>query len=406
MTMMVAQLTRKAFARLNGVADDDRGAVFWYGAIIIFIALALIGGIWDTSNFINYKISAQNSADAAALEFSAWQARGMNAVQEANNDIYEIDTMISATMIATSIALGLYNTVMAGLFIGIITIPAGKAMLNFRDGTLATIFKVIFGVLRGLRIVTVNAMNVVRVFYIYGANIIGYLGAQRVAKLNGASPIVGQEITGKIQQHFTKRNGQEQQDEDREDNNISKFRSPFGKAITNMMKDFRAIGIPVDGNPLKLPVAKAKKEDQPAPLQAKKDLAYKIAIGHMRVMWPRVKSSLGDWVYWQDTCYESTLQKADERYPTWLWFTRCEPPSPTKGHLLLWKKDLQKSMPPGAFAYALCQIRGGNVVRYSGSSKVRPSGYGAAIEPMLVSLSDTKWKDGIKKALSGLLFMH
>ena len=85
----------KRFRRLG---SDERGVVFVYGAVIIFIALTIFGMTFDSMRYIEKKIISQNAADAAALEMAAWQARGLNVVQEINSDIYQIDTVIWETM--------------------------------------------------------------------------------------------------------------------------------------------------------------------------------------------------------------------------------------------------------------------------------------------------------------------
>ena len=68
---------------------SDRGSVGVVVALFIFFAMGLMTMTWNTAQLSKAKMRLQNAADAAALAHAVWQARGMNAVQNLNDEMYE-----------------------------------------------------------------------------------------------------------------------------------------------------------------------------------------------------------------------------------------------------------------------------------------------------------------------------
>ena len=219
----------KRFRRLG---SDERGVVFVYGAVIIFIALTIFGMTFDSMRYIEKKIISQNAADAAALEMAAWQARGLNVVQEINSDIYQIDTVIWETMniMYTVAEIVVDAEIAAGLSLNIpllVKIDRARNNIDKVCGPVLTTFKMV-------RKITVNMLTGLREVYVYGSNAAGFLGAIEAATANGASPVLTSSLISKLPAGFSK---------------------PAGKLT--------AIGVPLKlSNPFKLPVE--KKQDKGA----------------------------------------------------------------------------------------------------------------------------------------------
>ena len=68
---------------------SERGSVGVVMALVIFVVLGMLTMTWNTAELSKAKMRLQNAADAAALTHAVWQARGMNAVQNINDEMYE-----------------------------------------------------------------------------------------------------------------------------------------------------------------------------------------------------------------------------------------------------------------------------------------------------------------------------
>lgn len=357
--------------RLLRLGSDDRGAIFWFGAIILFISLSIFSMTYDTSKFIEKKMVAQNAADAAALEMVVWQARALNVVQEINTDIYEIDTIVATSINAMSVALALLDLTIAGTVVSF-NWGTTASLVNFRNGAFSTICKVVLTTFKALRYVTVNALKGIRYALVYGTNAVAYLGAIEAAKINGASPIYGKFVADKL------------------------------KFANGLPSKLAAIGIPLSKtNPLLLPVK--KKNDKSGSLNTNKGWT-KTAAGHLKLFLPKVRSCFkGKWFPWNDEFFESERKTP---YPAWLWVAQAEPEGWLMSDMFLWRKS-KISRPPTTFAYAIGQPRGGNIVCYASNSGSRKLGNGAGIEGSLIPVSELKnWNKKFTAFLENLMFMH
>lgn len=367
----------KRFRRLG---SDERGVVFVYGAVIIFIALTIFGMTFDSMRYIEKKIISQNAADAAALEMAAWQARGLNVVQEINSDIYQIDTVIWETMniMYTVAEIVVDAEIAAGLSLNIpllVKIDRARNNIDKVCGPVLTTFKMV-------RKITVNMLTGLREVYVYGSNAAGFLGAIEAATANGASPVLTSTLVSKLPAGFSK---------------------PAGKLT--------AIGVPLKlSNPFKLPVE--KKQDKGAviggsSLNSKDNVfwAYKV----FRIKWLGSKSRnalKGDWAKWKDSYYQSDSisSEAPYPYPAWVWVACAEVKPALLMETFFWGVKVGKT--PVPYSYAIGQPIGGNVMRFTNQANRKP-GLGAGIEPALVPVSELKnWNSTLTSLLEEFLFMH
>ena len=68
---------------------SERGSVGVVVALVMFVALGMLTMAWNTAQVSKAKMRLQNAADSAALAHAIWQARGMNTVQNINDEMYE-----------------------------------------------------------------------------------------------------------------------------------------------------------------------------------------------------------------------------------------------------------------------------------------------------------------------------
>ncbi len=368
---------RRRFRRLG---SDERGAVFVYGAVIIFIALTFFGMTFDSMRYIEKKMISQNAADAAALEMAAWQARGLNVVQEINSDIYQIDTVIWETMniMYTVAAIVVDAEALAGLSLNFpLLAKIDKARRNIDKicGPILTTFKMV-------RTIPVKMLIGLREVYVYGSNAAGFLGAIEAATANGASPVLTSSLVSKLPAGFSK---------------------PAGKLT--------AIGMPLKlSNPFKLPVE--KKQDKGSvfggsSLNSKDNIFWKYKVFRIKALGSKSRKALkGDWSSWKDPYYqaESISTKAPYPYPAWVWIACAEVKPAFLMDTFFWGVKMGKA--PIPYSYAIGQPIGGNVVRFTNQTNRKP-GLGAGIEPALVPVSELKnWNSTLTSLLEQFLFMH
>ena len=74
---------------LLGRLASERGSVGVVMALVIFVVMGMMTMTWNTAQLSKAKMRLQNAADSAALAHAVWQARGMNAVQNINDEMYE-----------------------------------------------------------------------------------------------------------------------------------------------------------------------------------------------------------------------------------------------------------------------------------------------------------------------------
>jgi len=179
---MLTRILRIGAGRLK----DERGSVGLLMALALFFVLGMLTMTYNTARISTEKMRLQNAADAAALEHAAWQARGMNMIQNLNNEGFTAlkfsDELIR---IAVPINAARFGFEMAAKIPGI--------------GYIFKAFEVIcYHVVKGILMAADWIANVIcgkMIYYIQAflqyVPIIGYIGAQQLAQANGAEPIGG-----------------------------------------------------------------------------------------------------------------------------------------------------------------------------------------------------------------------
>jgi len=170
----------KYFDRLR----EERGSVGVLISLVIFTVVGSLMMTWNTAQLSKEKMRLQNAADAAALGFCIWQARGMNAIQNINDEMY-LSLELSQTFQNAA-------TVFEG-FAAALEIAGNDPFLAFLK-VVAIPFH-LMGVLTGgisgwlatkiCRFVLVPAGY----FYAYASVPLGFINAQQFAAENTADPI-------------------------------------------------------------------------------------------------------------------------------------------------------------------------------------------------------------------------
>lgn len=69
---------------LHAVHEDREGQAIIFTTIVLFTMFLFVAFAFNVGHFVGERISAQTSADAAALSGAAWQARGLNVITTLN----------------------------------------------------------------------------------------------------------------------------------------------------------------------------------------------------------------------------------------------------------------------------------------------------------------------------------
>jgi len=178
------------FLRLCGRrVGEDRGSVGILMALVLFFVLGMVTMTYNTARLSTEKMRLQNAADAAALEHAAWQARGMNLIQNLNNEGYTAlcfaDELI---VIAVAVNHVRYAIEQAARYD---PEPISRAILTGLEF-------LSFCVVKGMLMVADWVANIIAGKMIYYFQtflkftpIIGYINAQQLARLNGAESVGG-----------------------------------------------------------------------------------------------------------------------------------------------------------------------------------------------------------------------
>jgi len=182
MTMMRRWMSR---------GSSDRGSVGVLMALFLMVAIGSLVMTWNTVQLSKEKMRLQTAADAAALSACVWQARGMNAVQNINDDMYILLSIsIKLIKIATPIqalACGFWALRYAP-FVGAIFEVVGGVMFGVAlllGGTSAWMADICRFILHPLGL-----------FYGKVSALLGFWGAQQLAAKNGATRIVLEGASG------------------------------------------------------------------------------------------------------------------------------------------------------------------------------------------------------------------
>ena len=234
--------------RFLHIMRDDRGAIIHYTAIAAFLIMTFFTMSFDLAKISAYKMQMQNAADSAALEMAVWQARGLNAVQHMNDEVYDIDTAVLAVYIASATASSASYALLLIPFAGLAlfwTAQIAAALLAYAGLAAHTL--------------SMPFLDGMRDLYVFGSNAAGYVSANELAQKNGAQPIekiIKQFIRGGEDPGNTVRQGPTQG-----------TNGSLGKGLTswlskNIGDNFTAVGVNLDwrNGPVSLTLPLEKKD--------------------------------------------------------------------------------------------------------------------------------------------------
>ena len=157
---------------------DERGSVGVLLAFVIFVVVGMVMMTWNTAQLSKEKMRLQNAADAAALEHAIWQARGLNAVQNLNDEAY---FSVQTAFVLTTVAAALETMAKSADLIPIVK--------HIIPPILRSVATVVGGAGSLLSHATLIVIKCAGYFYHYGSAAFGYIGAMQLAKANGATAI-------------------------------------------------------------------------------------------------------------------------------------------------------------------------------------------------------------------------
>ena len=157
----------------------DRGAMGFLMALVMFFVCGMLTMTWNTYTLSREKMRVQDAVDAAALEHATWQARGMNCLQNLNEEGYDALSTAIAGYTISGVLVAIAQAVTAIPIIGPIlnTALIGASVITCAASTWTCE-------------VVLTFVQVAQKFYQYGTCVLGYLAAQEVASYNGATGII------------------------------------------------------------------------------------------------------------------------------------------------------------------------------------------------------------------------
>ena len=171
---------------MRGRVASENGSVGVLVAFVIFVVMGMLTMTWNTAQLSKAKMRLQNAADSAALAHAVWQARGMNVVQNINDEMYE----------GLSLAVKLRNVAkvmepIAQAFDVLANVPYIGWVFKGIAIAMHTI-AVLAGGTGGWVAVWIckRFLKYLEWIYAKGASILGYWNAQQLAAQNEADPLV------------------------------------------------------------------------------------------------------------------------------------------------------------------------------------------------------------------------
>lgn len=178
------------YARVSG----ERGSVGVLVALAIFFVLGMISMTFNTAVLSKEKMRLQNAADAAALEHASWQARGMNAIQNLNDEAfigYEFsDELVAIAAAIETFRRGFEIAEKAALAIPVVG-PALAGTFRVLEVMAHFMCKAVLWVSWWIAQVVVEKLIYYQQTVYMFTPTVGWLGAQQMAQINGAGPIGG-----------------------------------------------------------------------------------------------------------------------------------------------------------------------------------------------------------------------
>ena len=170
---------------MRGRLVSERGSVGVIVALVLFVVMGMLTMTWNTAELSKAKMRLQNAADSAALAHAVWQARGMNAVQNINDEMYEALSLAaklrSVAKVIEPIAIG-FDLAANAPFVGIIfkaLAVAAHTIGILTGGTAGWL---------AARICNMFLKYIAKI-YVYGSALLGVWNAQQLAADNEADPL-------------------------------------------------------------------------------------------------------------------------------------------------------------------------------------------------------------------------
>ena len=179
--------------KMRGRLASERGSVGVVVALVIFLVMGMLAMTWNTAQLSKTKMRLQNAADSAALAHAVWQARGMNVVQNINDEMYEGLSLAVKLRIA-----GEALEVLAEILDGLANIPYIGIAFKVAAVTTHT-FAVLFAGTGGWIATRICKyfLQYLSLIYVKGSALIGIWNAQLFAAMNEADPGVRLNVSGR-----------------------------------------------------------------------------------------------------------------------------------------------------------------------------------------------------------------
>jgi hypothetical protein len=173
--------------KIRGRIASESGSVGVVVALVIFFAVGMLTMTWNTAQLSKAKMRLQNAADSAALAHAVCQARGMNAVQNINDEMYE-----SLKLSASLREFARYMEITALVCEGFAKIPGPVGLIARAIALAAHTAGALFGGIGGwlAKIITRFFLKSVAWMYAKTSAFFGVWNAQQLAAQNEATPIV------------------------------------------------------------------------------------------------------------------------------------------------------------------------------------------------------------------------
>lgn len=169
--------------------NDDRGSVGILVALAMFFVMGMLAMTYNTARLSTEKMRLQNAADAAALEHAAWQARGMNIIQNLNNEGF---TALCFADELLTIACGINVVRFALETAERATPPPVCYFFKVLEVTSYYVIKAMLWVSSWIANGLVGTViTYLQTICLYTTPLVGYISAQLFAEANGAEPLGG-----------------------------------------------------------------------------------------------------------------------------------------------------------------------------------------------------------------------
>ncbi|MCF7854276.1 MAG: pilus assembly protein [Candidatus Pacebacteria bacterium] len=370
--------------RLRRLRSDERGVVTAYAAIATFFILAMFSMSYDVSRVSQAKMQTQNAADSAALEMAVWQARGLNLVQNLNDEIYNWDQSILTAYIGAGVLTVAGQATRHFYGVGLILEGAGAAI------TYTSLY---------YRFVAEYLLQPLRTFYVYASCPMGYIAAQSAAAENGAEPIP--HLVTHYSQTFLNKVGIPSisiyggTDADKSTDWMDWIGDQFDKIINGVASNVTAVGLGFPGDDffMTLPLEKVWPGKNDLPLNTKEN---ELVSAWLKVIHSNIFVHIGsdEPFVWKHAYYKSDNEDPDRHLPAMIWITgkNMEDLGILSSYFVSGGQD---NIDLPILAYAVARAKGGNVIGYSNwaedgvrASDEWESNHGVGADAVLVPLGD------------------